>query len=355
VTIRPTRAAALICSGIALVGVATVSVPTSAESRCGDLARSTSAACASADDAVQSVLAISLDGLNPEALERLGRARTPRLHALMDAGASTLNARTERELTITLPNHTGMVTGRRVTADQGGHGVTWNDDRRRPRTVQAAASAPVASVWTQVHEAGGSTALFASKTKFTLWNRSWPASIDRTVIQLDNARLVTAAVRDLEDSARAFRFVHLSLPDSVGHARGFMSRAYLRAVEQADALVGRLVDAVDADPSLAASTAVIVTSDHGGRGTDHSDARSLANYRVPFMVTGPGVAVGTDLYELNPDDHRDPADRRTAYGQARQPVRNGDVANLALDLLDLDAVPGSEHNFLLDLDVSPPD
>jgi hypothetical protein len=30
------------------------------------------------------------------------------------------------------------------------------------------------------------------------------------------------------------------------------------------------------------------------------------------------------------------------------------VANLALDLLDLDAVPGSEHNFRLGLDVSPP-
>ena len=36
----------------------------------------------------------------------------------------------------------------------------------------------------------------------------------------------------------------------------------------------------------------------------------------------------------------------------RQPVRNGAVANLALDLLDLPAVPGSEHDADLDLDVT---
>ena len=71
------------------------------------------------------------------------------------------------------------------------------------------------------------------------------------------------------------------------------------------------------------------------------------------MVSGPGVLPGTDLYELNPDDLQDPAARRTTYADALQPVRNGDLANLALDLLDLDAVPGSEHNATFGLDVTP--
>ena len=72
------------------------------------------------------------------------------------------------------------------------------------------------------------------------------------------------------------------------------------------------------------------------------------------MVAGPGVPAGADLYELNADDYRDPGTRRTTYRQSPQPVRNGDLANLTLDLLDLPAVPGSEHNSTLDLDVSPP-
>ncbi len=272
----------------------------------------------------------------------------------MATGASTLNARTEHELTITLPNHTGMVTGRRIEAATGGHGVTWNDDRRRPPTVQAAAGRRIESVFTSIHNAGGSTALFASKTKFSLWKRSWPLSIDTTRIRLDNAVLARSVRRDIVDHTRAFRFVHLSLPDAVGHDKGFMSKAYLRAVQRVDALVGEIVGAVRSDPVRAGSTAIILTSDHGGRGADHSDATKLANYRVAFMVAGPGVAVGADLYDLNADDYRDPGTRRTTYRAAVQPVRNGDLANLALDLLDLDAVPGSEHNSALDLDVSLP-
>ena len=84
-----------------------------------------------------------------------------------------------------------------------------------------------------MHSAGGSTALFASKTKFSRWNRTWPESIDLTRIQSDNALLTRAVRRDLGDHTRAFRLEHLSLPDSVGHDRGFMSRAYLKAVERA--------------------------------------------------------------------------------------------------------------------------
>ena len=75
------------------------------------------------------VVAISIDGLNPKAITRLGRADTPALHRMMRQGASTLNARTEVELTVTLPNHAGMMTGRPVDSDDGGHGVTVNADR----------------------------------------------------------------------------------------------------------------------------------------------------------------------------------------------------------------------------------
>lgn len=346
-TLRSVLASVIACAAVGLC-------LTSAPAQLASSSIPTDTRRASADNAVESVLAISIDGLNPEALRILGPEGTPHLHAFMASGASTLNARTERELTITLPNHTGMVTGRRVEAGTGGHGVTWNDDRRRPATVQAAAGKRVESVFTAISAAGGSTALFASKTKFSLWKRSWPLAIDKTRIQLDNARLARSVRRDLRDHDREFRFVHFSLPDSVGHTKGFMSKPYLRSVKQVDALLGGIVAAVESDPQLDAGTTMIVTSDHGGLGDSHSDARRFANYRIVFMVAGPGVAVGADLYALNPDDRRDPGTRRTSYRQSRQPVRNGEIANLTLDLLDLDPVPGSEHNSGLDLDVSPP-
>ena len=62
---------------------------------------------------VRHVVAVSVDGLNPRAIRELGHRRSPVLHRLRAHGAGTLNARTARELTVTLPNHTGMVTGRR--------------------------------------------------------------------------------------------------------------------------------------------------------------------------------------------------------------------------------------------------
>ena len=43
--------------------------------------------------AVTQVVVISIDGLNPKAITRLGSAGVPVLHGLMAEGASTLNAR----------------------------------------------------------------------------------------------------------------------------------------------------------------------------------------------------------------------------------------------------------------------
>lgn len=300
----------------------------------------------------ESVLAISIDGMSVPAVRRLGRTQLPNLYRFMRAGASTMNARTEREMTVTLPNHTGMVTGRRIEAATGGHGVTWNDDRPTPGTVQAAAGHDVASVFTAVDAAGGSTALFAAKTKFSLWQRSWPDAIDRTTIDLDNSALVDELVADLTVD-RDFRFLHLSLPDNAGHATGWMSKAYLRAVRQSDALVGRVVKAVNADPARRAGTTILLTSDHGGHGPSHTDARLLDNYRVVFMARGSAVERGVDLYAINPT-YKDPGTRRTVYGTRRPPVRNGMVANLALDLLDLPAVEGSEFDAQMDLRLTSP-
>lgn len=291
------------------------------------------------------VLAISIDGLNVNAVRQLGHAEAPSFFRLLDEGASTFNARTEYEQTVTLPNHTGMLTGRRIDRHRGGHGVTWDDDRPGS-TVQKAAGHAVASVFTRVHRAGGATALFSTKTKFSLYHRSWPKAIDRFTVDLNERALVRKAREDLVASTRAFTFLHISLPDLAGHASGFMSPAYVDAVKRTDHLVGTVLDAIDNNASLS-DVVVVLTADHGGKGAGHSDRTRLYNYRVPFLVWGPGVTA-SDLYDLNPD-YVDPGRSRPTYAGA-QPVRNGDVANLATDLLGLGAVPGSELDAQQDLD-----
>jgi len=287
------------------------------------------------------VLAISVDGLNPAAIRRLGPTRAPVLTRLVREGASTLNARASRELTITLPNHTSMVTGRRIARSSGGHGVTWNDDRAGT-TVHRAAGRRVSSVFSVVARAGGESAVFAGKSKFSLFDRSWPAAVDRSTIATDPVALVRAARADLRRAGRELTFLHLALPDKAGHEVGFMSARYLDEVARTDRLLGRVVRTVERTPALAEHLTLILTADHGGRGADHGDRTRLDNFRVPFVVWGRGVTAG-DLYALNPQ-RADPGSGRPSYAARRQPVRNGDLANLVTDLLGLRPVPGSEFD-----------
>jgi hypothetical protein len=321
-------------------------------------------AAGAADNRVDHVVAVSVDGLNPRALVRLGRARTPHFHRLFARGAGTMNARTLRESTSTLPNHTGMLTGRRVAVGGGGHGVIVNEDPGG--TVHDTAGEHVDSVFTAVHDRGGATALYAGKNKFNLFQRSWNPrfggadrvgvdngsdKIDRYVLRTDSGVLVKRLRHQLAHNPPEFALLHLRLPDAAGHAHGYMSRAYLRAVRRTDVLLGRLLRTIAGKRALRRHTALILTADHGGHrgGHSHKNPRRLAHYRIPFVVWGATIARGADLYALNRDRAR-PGARRTSY-RGKQPIRNAEVANLAADLLDVPSLPGSEFDARQTLDV----
>lgn len=283
------------------------------------------------------VLAVSVDGLNPDVLTRLGRSAAPTFWRLASDGASTLDARTEVEQTVTMPNHAGMFTGRRIAARHGGHG--WTDNKDTGGTVTDPDGTPVPSVFDVVDVAGLSSALFANKEKFAVFDRSWP-SIERFVADEDPDALVDELTEDLTEARRAFTFLHLGLPDKAGHTSGWFSPAYLDAVRHTDRLLARVLDTIDSDRYLRRHLTLVVTADHGGNGPDHSNPTDPADYTIPFYVRGPGVPAGSDLYDLNPE-RRDPGDRRPGY-RGPQPVRNADVADLVTALLGLGPVPTSQ-------------
>lgn len=298
------------------------------------------------------VLAISVDGLNPDALDLLGARRAPHLHRLIREGASTLNARTAHELTITLPNHAGMLTGRRI-AGGSGHGVTFNDDIGG--TLATTHDAYVPGVFDIAHDHGLGTAFFAEKEKFGFLMRSWNAENgapdttgddngrDKTDVDRVAAAdaLVPAVGEALGNPDTGLVFLHLSAPDQAGHADGWLGTSYLEAVRSVDRRLGSILRVVDADARLRERVTILLTADHGGPHgmTSHDDAANVANYRIPFIAWGRGVARGADLYALNAG-RSDPGDARPDYSGA-QPVRNIDVANVALSLLGLPPVAGS--------------
>jgi hypothetical protein len=214
-----------------------------------------------------------------------------------------------------------------------------------------------------VHDRGGSTAVFSAKSKFALYKRTWNshgatdrvgknhgrAKIDRFTVDSNNTRLVGKVRADLRRSPRELTFLHLSLPDQAGHQSGFIGLRYLTAVRQTDRLLRQILDTIDGRAALRRHTLVVLTADHGGQGGSHSNASRLANYRVPFMTWGPGVAAGRNLYRLN-STYRSPGSARTTYG-GKQPIRSVDMANLVTDVLDRPPVPGSQFNRRQNLNV----
>ena len=303
---------------------------------------------------------ISVDGLRSDYVTP---ALMPNLSQLIAQGASTLNARTDPAFTQTLPNHTSQFTGRPVFGADGHH-VDFNVDLGT--TVQQEAGTYVASVFDVVHDHGGGTLLSTGKTKFDVFDRSWNEvngapdltgadngrdKIDTYVVNAPEAA-ADQFVEQIADPRVEYAFFHIRSPDETGHESTWASPEYGAAATHADAIVGQIVTAVAADPDLATSTAIIVVADHGGPtgGLFHSDATLAENYTIPFVVWGPGVRAGADLYALNAGNRTDPGTAQPPL-EGPQPIRGHDVANLALEFLGYGPVPGSTFNARQDLAV----
>lgn len=317
---------------------------------------------------IRYVIHISVDGLRPDAVTRQSERALPAFYQLRAQGAFTDNARTDADFSNTLPNHTAQLTGRGVVG-AAGHGWTFNYDPGPQVTIHSEHGGYVPSVFDAAHDHGLRTALYASKAKFAVFDRSYDAAhgapdttgaddgrdkVDTFVVESDTEDLVDQFVEDMAEHPYNYAFVHLRDPDTAGHYWGWRLwnwHPYMRAVRRADRRIGKILDLVQSDPRLAGHTAIVVTADHGGSGHNHG-AGDPEHYTVPFYVWGPGIGAG-DLYALNADTFLDPEAERPGFAAHRQPVRNGAAANLALALLGLDPVPGSTINAETRLQVLP--
>lgn len=301
----------------------------------------------------------------------------PSFNRLITEGATTFNARTDFGFTVTLPNHTSMLTGRPVLQPSGApntthHGYTDNETPESSDTLHHCGNpnlAYVASTFDVAHDNGLSTALYANKSKFSIFDKSYTDStgaVDATgpnngrdkidtYVQISNGSLLHA--RFLSDVAAAnelsnYTFLHYRDPDSAGHSAGWGSSQWNAAVQNVDGFIGDLIDLIESNDHFR-DTVLIVTADHGGSETGHGKASNPSHYTIPVFVWGAGVASGEDLYALNPTTRLDPGAGRPDYTAAIQPIRNGDTGNLALDLLGLGAVPGSSINSSQNLQTAP--
>ena len=319
------------------------------------------------------VIVLSVDGLRPDAIDGPEDGPLPGFRRILK-GPHTLQARTDPDTTITLPNHVSMLTSRPV-GGPGGHGWTENNDPpavRHGGTLHLRRGSYVAGMFDVAHDHGVATAVIATKSKFSLIAQSYDdaagapdttgADDGKSKVDLfacaratkDAFRLAAAQLRS--GAPRTLTLLHIGETDATGHAHAWDMAAgsrYRTAVANVDAALDAFLSGLDAEPSLRGRVAIVMTADHGGGAPplSHTDPRAPVNFLLPFAAW-----LGQDGTPEDLVAHRRAvvaAQEHVPLEASPPPIRSAEAGNLALQLLRLPPIPGSSANAAQDLRLAP--
>jgi predicted AlkP superfamily pyrophosphatase or phosphodiesterase len=251
-----------------------------------------------AAEPTKKVLYIGIDGTRFDAIEK---AETPSLDALMKDGIHSptcriLGDRYQKNDTISGPGWSSILTG--VWADKHGvHDNSFKGDHYKEfphffaRLKEVRPDAKTASfvTWEPIHSKITSAA--DESINFE--------QIDHGVLDYDryDTQATDSAVKQLTESNPDATFLYIGQVDVAGHTHGFHPTVpqYVEAIERADKLVGRAVAAVKARKTFADEDwLVIVTSDHGGKGTGHGGGHKTPEILNSFLIlSGSSTQRGT--------------------------------------------------------------
>jgi len=243
------------------------------------------------------VLFIGIDGCRYDALDK---AKAPHLKRLRDAGCYADDTLIQGERytssdTVSGPGWSSLLTG--VWADK--HGVVYNRfaaprfERypmffKRLREADPQAETVAFSSWPPISKRIVSDAdlnlMFGDEKDYSAADReSAAATID--TLRRGNPRAI---------------FCYLGQVDEHGHKYGFSPGVpeYIGAIERVDALVGTVIDALERRPNYAAENwLVLVSTDHGGIGTDHAGGRDVPEVMRGFILVSGRAAQRSKLKE----------------------------------------------------------
>jgi hypothetical protein len=208
---------------------------------------------------------------------------------LLDAGDFPTFARLRREGLVaeraetvdppwTLPSHTSMLTG--VPPER--HGVVWNNWQpwRRLRAE---------TLFDACERRALRCGLFSAKAKFAHFAELEPGveRWERGSLADDVFARALVYVRERDPD---FVMVHVAEVDWMGHQEGWDSPGQLRAVGWIDLQLGHFLEGLRASGS--GRLALLLTADHGGRGTEH-DGDAPEVRRIPWILWGDDIPAGS--------------------------------------------------------------
>jgi predicted AlkP superfamily pyrophosphatase or phosphodiesterase len=237
---------------------------------------------------VEHVLIIGCDGMGSVAF---AKPEIPVMRKLMEQGSYTLKARGVMP-TSSSPNWASMIMG----AGPELHGVTSNDWQTNKFDI-----APVATgsggifptIFGVLREQRPNANIVAVYDWSDFGRLIEPQATDQSLHVKDAIETAQKAVKIIKEKKPTFMFVHFDGVDHAGHAFGWGSGQYFKAVELADSLIGGVVEALE-QAGIKDKTIVLITADHGGKGTGHGGA-TMDELLIPWILSGPGVARGKEL------------------------------------------------------------
>ena len=238
------------------------------------------------------LLLIGIDGCRPDALKA---AETPHLDSLIATGGysdrtSILGDRYRKNDTISGPGWSSFLTG--VWADK--HGVHDN-------TFEGKNFQNYPHLFRRVKERWPGAQLGS----FVDWK-----PIDDHIVELADKRIVYPSegaagysesdvllAREAADYLSAADpdvvMVYFGAVDETGHAEGFHPKVpkYMAAIERVDEHVGTVVSAMQNRPDFRKENwLVIVSTDHGGKGTGHGSGHKEPEILTTFMIVSGSAA-----------------------------------------------------------------
>jgi arylsulfatase A-like enzyme len=229
------------------------------------------------DPAVRRVVAVILDGLRPDAIQRFDLAT---IHRLMSHGAWTLHGTTVAP-SVTTAAVTSLMTG----VSPASHGLA-GDHLFIPRSKNHLTPLP-----RQLATQGLPSAGFMGQVPAIF--RGVAARVGRR-LGLDTLRLAGNCAAEVLEAARptlrsqrtGLILLHWADADRAGHEHGWMTRAYADGCRRLDTALADLASIAD-DPE----TLIIGLADHGGGGrvpNDHESDHAL-DRTIPIFLFGAGV------------------------------------------------------------------
>lgn len=234
---------------------------------------------------IKHVVVIGFDGLSPDGLQN---ATTPNFNQLISEGAHTFHARAVMPSSSS-PNWASMIMG----AGPEQHGITsnaWEKDNFILPTIAQSEDFLFPTIFHLVDKQIPNAeigAIYHWRGFGRLFEKD---AVDYDVSPQTEEETAALASSYILEKQPNFTFIHFDHIDHAGHEFGHGTKEYYASVEKADALLGKLLEAIK-KAGIEEQTLVIISSDHGGVGKGHG-GESLQEMEIPFLVWGKSVKKG---------------------------------------------------------------